>query len=69
MHNKLIYWLNTKHDGNKMYIIRLVCGRVSSFQQNRGIDYHEILSPIVKITTIGLVLEKAIEDYILRNHM
>lgn len=44
----------TKHDNSKRYKAKLV---VKWFQQKRGNDYFEVSSPVVKITTIRLVLE------------
>ena len=54
LHNKWVYKIKNEHDGSKRYKTRLV---VKGFQQKKGIDYSEIFSPIVKISTIRLVLE------------
>ena len=53
MHNKWIYRIKNEHDGRKRYKARLV---VKGFQQKKGIDYSEIFSPVVKMSTIKLVL-------------
>ena len=52
-HNKWVYRINNEHDGSKRYKVRLV---VKGFQQKEGIDYTEIFSLVVKMSTIKLVL-------------
>ena len=53
LHNKWVYRIKNEHDDNKRYKTRLV---VKGFQQKEGIDFTEIFSPIVKMSTIRLVL-------------
>ena len=53
LHNKWVYRIKNEHDGSKHYKARLVFKR---FQQKKGIDYSEIFSLVVKMSTIRLVL-------------
>ena len=53
MYNKWVYRIKNEHDGSKRYKARLL---VKGFQQKKGIDYSEIFSPVMKMSTIRLVL-------------
>jgi hypothetical protein len=47
LHNKWVYRLKEEDEGKKRYKDRLV---VKGFAQNKGIDFDEICSPVVKMT-------------------
>ena len=53
MHNKWVYKIKNEHDSSKRYKTKLV---VKGFQQKEGIDYINIFSLVVKMSTIRLVL-------------
>jgi hypothetical protein len=53
LHNKWVCKIKGEHDGSTCYKARLV---VKGFQQNEGIDCTYIFYPIVKMTTIIIVL-------------
>ena len=53
LHNKWVYKIKERHDGNKRYKARLV---VKGFQQQEGIEYTEIFFPVLKHFTIKIVL-------------
>lgn len=53
LHNKWVYRIKEEVDGSKRYKDRLV---VKGFSQNKGINYNEIFSSVVKITFIRTIL-------------
>jgi ATP-binding cassette subfamily B (MDR/TAP) protein 1 len=53
LQNKWVFRIKEEHDGSKRYKVRLV---VKGFQQKEGINYTDIFSLVVKLTTIRLVL-------------
>jgi hypothetical protein len=60
LRNKWVYKLKEEDGGEKRYKARLV---VKGFAQNKGIDFDEIFSPIVKMTSIRTILILvAVED-------
>ncbi|RVW58198.1 Retrovirus-related Pol polyprotein from transposon TNT 1-94 [Vitis vinifera] len=59
LHNRWVYRIKNEHDGSKRYKARLV---VKGFQQKEGIDYTEIFSLVVKMSTMRLVLGMVAEE-------
>ena len=53
LQNKWVYRLKEEDGGKKRYKDRLV---VKGFAQKKGIDFDEIFSPIVKMTSIRDIL-------------
>ena len=52
LHNKWVYKLKEGDGGKKIFKVRLV---VKGFEQKKGIDFDEIFSPIVKMTSIRTI--------------
>ena len=61
LQNKWVYRLKEEDGGMKIFKVRLV---MKGFAQKKGIDFDEIFSPIVKMTSIRTVLSiVATEDF------
>ena len=61
LQNKWVYRLKEEDGGKKWYQDRLV---VKGFSQKKGIDFDEIFSPIVKMTSIGTILSLVVVEYL-----
>ena len=57
--NKWVYRLKEEDGGKKSYKARL---EVKGFTQKKGIDFDEIFSPIVKMTSIRTVLSLVVTN-------
>ena len=61
-----MYRIKEGHHGSNRYKARLV---VNGFQQKEGIDYNEIFSLVVKLTTIRTILTLVARDYLYLKQM
>ena len=60
LQNKWVYRLKEEDGGRKRYKARLV---VKGFAQKKGIDFVDIFSPVVKMTSVRTILSLiAVED-------
>ena len=63
LQNKWVYKLKEEYGGKKWYKARLV---VKGFAQKKGIDFDEIFSLVVKMTSIVTILSLVVvEDFLL----
>ena len=60
MQNKWVYKLKEEDGGEKKYKARLV---VKGFAQKKGLDFDEIFSPFVKMTSIRTILSLVGVEY------
>jgi hypothetical protein len=61
LQNKWVYKLKEEDGGEKRYKARLA---VKGFAQKKGIDFDEIFSPVVKMTSIRTILSLVVvEDF------
>jgi hypothetical protein len=58
--NKWVYRLKKEDGGKKWYKARLV---VKGFAQKKGIDFDEIFSPVVNMTSIRTILSLVVVEY------
>ena len=61
LQNKRVYKLKEEDGGKKRYKARLV---VKGSAQNKCIDFDEIFSPVVKMTSIRTILSLVVVEYL-----
>jgi hypothetical protein len=61
LQNKWVYMLKEEDGGEKKYKARLV---VNGFAQKKGIDFDEMFSPVVKMTSIRTILSLVAVEYL-----
>jgi hypothetical protein len=61
LQNKWVYKLKEEYGGKKRYKARLV---VKGFAQKKGIDFDEIFSPVVRMTSIRTILSLVVVEYL-----
>lgn len=61
LQNKWVYRLKEEYGGRKRYKARLV---VKGFAQKKGIDFDEIFSLVVKMTSIRTILSLVAAKYL-----
>ena len=61
LQNKWFYRLKEEYAGKKRYKARLV---VKGFAQKKGIDFDEIFSPVVKMTSVRNILSLVVIEYL-----
>jgi hypothetical protein len=59
LQNKWVYRLKEEDGGKKWYKARLF---VKGFTQKKGIDFDEIFSLVVKMTSIGTILSRVVVE-------
>ena len=60
LHNKWVYKLKEEDGGKKRYKARLI---IQEFAQKKGIDFDEIFSHVVKMTSIRTILSLMVVEY------
>jgi hypothetical protein len=61
LQNKWVYKLKEEYGGIKRYKARLV---VKGFAQQKGIDFDEIFSPVIKMNSIKTILSLVVVEYL-----
>ena len=61
LQNKWVYKLKEEDGGRKKYKARLL---VKGFAKKKGIDFDEIFSPVVKMTSVRTILSLVVVEYL-----